>query len=86
MDLSRRLEDWISFTSWTHAVSLSDLIPDPPCLFPCGREDTSCRIRRHQRLRPRLDPDAAGRGLRSRSYGGWQRQVSAGRRIAKDAA
>lgn len=34
----------------------------------------------------RLDPDAAGRGLRSRSEGGQQRQVWTSRRTAKDAA
>ena len=32
-DLNSRLQDWISFTSCSHSVSLSDLVPDPPCLF-----------------------------------------------------
>ena len=51
-DLSSRLQDWVSFTSRSHAVSLSDLVPDPPCLFlgEKNKKDTSCGIRRHHRL------------------------------------
>ena len=37
-DLSSRLQDWVSFTSRSHAASLSDLVPDPPCLFLGGKK------------------------------------------------